>query len=131
MYAMKTIIQKILMAVIALTILNVWLLRFGQNSNFRGGTATDMISEFAAYGLNPTIMYAVGTLKVLAAIALLLGIWYPKFITPALGIISFLMLSAIYFHFSIHDDWIKSVPAASLLTGSVLLLYMQRRIRPA
>ena len=121
-------VRKILMAVVSLSILNVWLLRFGQASHFRGGAATDMLSEFAAYGLSPMIMYAVGTLKVLAATALLLGIWYHKLATPALSVISLLMLCAIYFHISIQDDWIKSVPAASLLMGSLILLFMQRRM---
>ncbi len=123
---MKTIVQKILMAIVALTILNVWLLRFGQASIYRGGAATDMLSEFSAYGLSANMMYAVGAIKVIAALTLLAGFRFPKLITPALITISLFMSAAIYFHFSINDALIKSLPAALLLLGSLLLLYLQR-----
>ena len=44
---MVTIIQ----IVIALGILNVWLLRFGKPSAWRGGDAQNMVQEFRVYGL--------------------------------------------------------------------------------
>ena len=124
---MKTVFKKGLMATVSLTILNVWLLRFGQASGFRGGNATDMLSEFAAYGLDATVMYGVGAIKILAAITLLLGIRYSKLVFPALCAIIVFMMAAIYFHITIHDAWIKSLPAASLLLASLVLLIWHRK----
>jgi len=124
---MKTIFKKGLMVTVSLSILNVWLLRFGQASGFRGGSATDMLSEFAAYGLDATVMYGVGTIKVLAAITLLLGIRYSKLVFPALCTITVFMMAAIYFHVAIHDAWIKSLPAAFLLSASIVLLVWHRK----
>lgn len=114
------------MAVVSLTILNVWLLRFSRASMYRGGNATDLASEFAAYGLSSQTMYVVGIIKVLAALLLLIGIRYSKLIQPALLIIAVIMSGAIYFHISIEDAWIKSLPAALLLSATLLLLYWQR-----
>lgn len=41
----------IIQLVIALGILNVWLLRFGKTTAWRGGAAKNMKEEFAVYGL--------------------------------------------------------------------------------
>jgi len=123
---MKAFIQKALMAFVSITLLNVWLLRFQKSTSYRGGDATDMLSEFAAYGLSDTIMYIVGATKVTAAILLLLGLRYSKLVKAATYTIAALMIGAIYFHFSIQDEWVKSFPAALLLVSSILILYLER-----
>ena len=41
----------IIQVVIALGIFNVWVLRFGKSTEWRGGTAANMKEEFQAYGL--------------------------------------------------------------------------------
>ena len=123
---MKAFIQKALMAFVSITLLNVWLLRFQKSTSYRGGDATDMLSEFAAYGLSDTILYIVGATKVTAAILLLLGLRYSKLVKVATYTIAALMIGAIYFHFSIQDEWIKSFPAALLLLSSILILYLEK-----
>lgn len=123
---MKAFIQKALMAFVSITLLNVWLLRFQKSTSYRGGDATDMLSEFAAYGLSDTILYIVGATKVTAAILLLLGLRYSKLVKAATYTIAVLMIGAIYFHFSIQDEWVKSFPAALLLLSSILILYLER-----
>lgn len=123
---MKAFIQKALMAFVSITLLNVWLLRFQKSTSYRGGDATDMLSEFAAYGLSDTILYIVGATKVTAAILLLLGLRYSKLVKAATYTIAVLMIGAVYFHFSIQDEWVKSFPAALLLLSSILILYLER-----
>ena len=123
---MKAFIQKALMAFVSITLLNVWLLRFQKSTSYRGGDATDMLSEFAAYGLSDTILYIVGATKVTAAILLLLGLRYSKLVKVTTYTIAALMIGAIYFHFSIQDEWIKSFPAALLLLSSILILYLEK-----
>ena len=123
---MKALLKKILMAVVSFTILNVWLFRFNRNTIYRGGDASDMISEFAAYGLSTSVLYMVGAIKVLAAVLLLVGIGYSKLVKPASYTISLMMLAAIYFHFSIEDEWLKSLPAALMLFSSLLIIYLDR-----
>lgn len=114
------------MAVVSFTILNVWLFRFNRNTIYRGGDASDMISEFAAYGLSTSVLYMVGAIKVLAAVLLLVGIGYSKLVKPASYTISMMMLAAIYFHFSIADEWLKSLPAALMLLSSLLIIYLDQ-----
>ena len=56
-------VSLIAQVVIALGIYNVWLLRFGKSTQWRGGTATNMKEEFEAYGLPQVAVYVVGFLK--------------------------------------------------------------------
>jgi len=126
--SMKALFQKILMAVVSFTILNVWLFRFSKSTIYRGGDAVDMISEFAAYGLSTSVLYMVGAIKVLSAVLLLIGFGYSKLVKPASYVISVMMLAAIYFHYSIADQWLKSLPAALMLLSSLLIIYLDRRM---
>lgn len=118
------IIKLILQTVIALGILNVWLLRFGKPSAWRGASAANMRKEFAAYGLPGGAMYLVGFLKVLCALLLLAGIWIPSVTMPAAGLIALLMLGAVAMHFKIGDPPKKSLPAATLLILSLLVVIL-------
>ena len=125
---MKALFQKTLIAVVSFTILNVWLFRFSKSTIYRGGDAADMISEFAAYGLSTSVLYMVGAIKVLSAVLLLIGFGYSKLVKPASYVISVMMLAAIYFHYSIADQWLKSLPAALMLLSSLLIIYLDRRM---
>ena len=73
-----------------------------------------MIEEFQAYGLNQTTMIVVGIFKVMCAIFLLLGLKFEKFVTPAAFVMGTFMLAAIYFHVSISDPIIPTVPSAMM-----------------
>ena len=50
--------------VVALGILNVWIVRFARRSSWRGGEAKNMREEFDVYGLPPSFMFAVGAVKI-------------------------------------------------------------------
>ena len=47
---MNTLVQ-ICQIIVALGLLNVWLLRFNKPTAYRGGKAVNLPGEFAAYGL--------------------------------------------------------------------------------
>ena len=111
---MRTILV-ILQSAAALGLLNVWLLRFNQRTAYRGGNASSILDEFAAYGLPAWFAYVIGTLKVGAALALIVGIWLPVLVLPAAALICLLMLGALFMHVKINDPLKKSVPALGML----------------
>lgn len=108
-------VQLILQCLVAFGLLNVWLLRPSQNTEYRGGNAKTMRQEFEAYGLPSLAMYVVGTLKVGAALCLIAGIWLPSLVFPAALLVALLMLGALAMHFKIHDAAKKSLPAVTVL----------------
>ncbi|NBO63660.1 MAG: DoxX family membrane protein [Acidobacteria bacterium] len=101
--------------VVALGLLNVWLLRTGKQTSWRGGDAKSMREEFLAYGLPVWFMWVVGTLKVSLAILLIVGLWKNYLTQPAAIGIAVLMLGAIAMHFKVGDPLKKSLPAISVL----------------
>ena len=116
------IVSLIFQLVVALGLLNVWLLRFHKKTPFRGGNAQSMQQEFASYGLPKWSLWIVGGLKVICALCLLAGIWVPALVTPAAGIVSLLMVGAIAMHFKIQDPLIKSLPAGVVLALVAVIL---------
>jgi hypothetical protein len=118
------LIKLILQVVIALGIFNVWFLRFNQRSAWRGASAANLKAEFAAYGLPTAALYLVGFLKVLCALLLLAAIWIPAAAQPAASLIALLMLGAIAMHVKIGDPIKKSLPAATLLVLSLLVVIL-------
>jgi hypothetical protein len=110
--------------IIAFGILNVWILRFGKPSPWRGGEAGNMTEEFAAYGLSATMMYAVGFAKVVLALLLVVGIWIPVVAAPAAAALALIMLGAIAMHVKVRDPVKKSVPAALMLALCVAVVVL-------
>ena len=121
-------LKKISMITVAAVVLNVWLFRFGKATIYRGGDATNMIEEFAVYGLNETMVYLVGGLKILAAIGLLIGFYNKKTITPAAGLMAMLMIGAIVMHFKVGDEIIKFLPAGIMFVLSSLIIVANRKL---
>jgi len=117
---MNTLILMIQITV-ALGLLNVWFLRFNRSTPYRGGDARTMSEEFAAYGLPPWSVAAIGTLKVGAALALLAGIWLPGLVLPAALLIVVLMIGAVSMHLKIGDRFSKAVPALVMLILSSVI----------
>ncbi|MCX6593289.1 MAG: DoxX family protein [Acidobacteria bacterium] len=106
---------------VALGLLNVWLLRFQHSTAYRGGNAHSMPEEFAVYGLPPWSTYVVGALKVGAAISLIAGIWVPVLVLPAAMLVSVLMLGALAMHLKVRDPLKKSAPALCILVLCVVI----------
>lgn len=110
--------EKLVLAsqlIIALGLLNVWLLRTGKSTPWRAGAARNMREEFAAYGLPSWFMGVIGFLKVTLAILLIAGLLMPWLAKPAAIGVAALMLGAIGMHFKVKDPLKKSLPAFSLL----------------
>ncbi len=118
---METVIF-VIQVIIAFSIFNVWILRYGKSTDWRGGAASNMIEEFAVYGLPVWFMYIVGFLKLLFAVLLIAGIWFPTFTKPAAAGIVILMLGAIIMHLKVSDPLNKSLPAFSLLVLSLIVV---------
>ena len=91
-------IGRVAQTAAALWILNVWFNRFGKDTGYRGGDATNMKEEFAEYGFSENTMYAVGAAKVTLAGLLIVGHAEPRVVRPAaIGLATF-MLGAIGMH---------------------------------
>lgn len=112
----------ILQILVALGLLNVWLLRFKQSTAYRGGQARSMPEEFAAYGLPGWFLYVVGALKVGGALCLIAGIWLPGLVLPSALVIAVLMVGALAMHLKIRDPFRKCVPALFMLTLCVMII---------
>jgi hypothetical protein len=109
--------------VIALSIYNVWFLRFNKSTKYRGKDASDMKQEFISYGLPASFVWVVGFLKVSFATMLLVRI-FPTLIYlvfPAACGMAFLMLGAVAMHLKVKDPFIKSLPALIFMGLSLLI----------
>jgi uncharacterized membrane protein YphA (DoxX/SURF4 family) len=119
------LLARISQIAVALGILNVWLLRSGRPTSWRGGGARSLREEFEVYGLPAWFMRAVGSLKILLAILLIAGLWVPAVTRPAALAMGGLMLGAIAMHLRVRDPWYRSLPALSLLVLCLLVAAAQ------
>lgn len=119
---MRDWIPVILQAVIALGIYNVWLVRAGKATTWRGGDAKTMREEFAVYGLPGWTMRVVGLLKLVCATALIVGIWVPVVTAPAAIGLAVLMMGAVAMHLKVRDPLQRSLPALTLLVLCLLVV---------
>ncbi len=122
------ILKYALQAVVSLVVLNVWFFRFNQSTIYRGGEASNMIEEFAVYGLSETFVYIIGGKKVLAALGLFIGLIKEKLAYPSALIMASLMLGAIFMHFKVSDEAIKFLPAGLMFVFSLSIIYLQKNI---
>lgn len=112
-----------LQIIVALSILNVWILQPKKKTRWRGGDAATIVEEFEAYGLPKWSCYLIGTLKVGLAIALLASIWYPHIRHYAAMGLALLLLGSIIMHIKIKDPLIKSLPAFILMILSLIIAF--------
>ena len=119
---MQTVVA-FLQIIAALGLLNVWLLRFGRSTAYRGGEARTMSEEFAVYGLPAWSTYVIGILKVGSALCLIAGIWLPRIVLPAALLVGVLMLGALAMHLKVRDPLKKSLPALVMLALSVMIAW--------
>lgn len=107
--------------IVSLSILNVWLIRFNNQTPYRGGNSTSLKEEFHVYGLPSWFMYLIGTIKVILAILLIVGIWERQINIYVVCSMILLMLGALAMHFKVNDPIKKSLPAFSIL---LLLMFI-------
>lgn len=117
-------IATILQLVVGLGLLNVWLVRAGGPTGYRGGRAGTLREEFETYGLPAWMFYVVGGLKILAGVALIVGLWIPSLVRPAALVVAVLMVGALAMHVKIKDPLQRSLPALLLL--GICLWLVQR-----
>jgi DoxX-like family len=108
--------------IVALGLLNVWLVRFNRATAYRGGQAVNMLQEFAVYGLPAWFCYFVGFLKVASAGALLAGLFLTQLALPAASLIAVLMVGAVVMHLKVCDPLKKVLPALSVLLLSFAII---------
>ena len=118
------VISTVLQVVVALGLLNVWLVRAGTSTSYRGGSAQSLREEFGAYGLPDWTFYVVGFLKITSAVLLIAGIWIPALIVPPAAIVAVLMIGALAMHAKVRDPLTKSLPAFLMLVMSVAILLL-------
>ena len=117
-------LQYLLQIIAGLGILNVWLLRFSQDTEYRGGKASSMSEEFVVYGLPPVAVYIVGFSKLVSAIGLLAGILLQSLVVPSAILLAALMVGAVGMHLKVKDPFKKSIPALTMLTVCVAILLL-------
>jgi hypothetical protein len=118
---MQQIILTTIQVIVALGLLNVWLIRSNLSTAYRGGDAKTLKEEFAVYGLPGWFCTLIGFLKISSALTLLLGIWFPPLVLPAAAMITVLMLGAVSMHAKVKDPIRKTLPAAAMLLMSLIL----------
>ncbi|MGO4918793.1 DoxX family protein [Maribacter spongiicola] len=109
--------------IVALSILNVWLIQNKKPTRWRGGNATTIIEEFEVYGLSKQMCYIIGFLKVTLALLLLVAIWFPVVKQPAALGLAALLLGSIAMHIKIKDPILKSFPAALFLVLCLIIAF--------
>ncbi len=112
----------VLKIIVPLGLFNVWILRFNKTTKFRGGGASNMIQEFAIYGLPPWSVYVVGVVKVTCGLGLLASFVLPSLAAPASMILAGLMVGAVLMHFKVKDSPRKFLPAVLMLIMILFIL---------
>lgn len=107
--------------VAALGIFNVWIVRFGKATGYRGGDAKSLAEEFRVYGLPAWSVGVIGALKLLCAALLVAGIWFPAVTRPAAAALGILMAGAVLMHLKVKDPARKSLPALAMLALCLLI----------
>ncbi|NBX92537.1 MAG: DoxX family protein [Proteobacteria bacterium] len=117
-----TIITQLSQLIVGLGLLNVWLVRFNQATDYRGGAAQNMKEEFSTYGLPGWFCYVVGGLKIVSGLILLIGLVVPGIAIYPAAVVSVLMMGALVMHVKVHDPLKKSIPAACVLALCALII---------
>ena len=108
-------LRTLLQIIVGLGILNVWILRSGKATAYRGGDAKSLREEFAAYGLPFWFFCLIAVLKISFALALIAGIWIPSIVGPSAMGMAVLMLGAFLMHTKVKDPFKKSWPSLAVL----------------
>ena len=119
-------LSKFLSVFVGLTVINVWLFRSNKSTSYRGGDATNLVEEFAVYGLEDYFLL-IGIIKVSLAIILILSLYFSKLRFFASFGIAIMMLVAIFMHISVGDELLKSAPATTMLISSLIIAYSAKK----
>ncbi len=117
-------ILTLLQIIVGLGLLNVWLIRAGSATDYRGGEATTLKEEFQAYGLPDGAFYLVGAMKIGAGVTFLAGLWAELPVRSAAGIVALLMVGALAMHAKVGDPPRRSLPATLMLMMCLGIFYL-------
>ena len=120
------LLSKILSVIVGLTVINVWLFRSGKSTSYRGGDANSLMEEFVVYGLGDYFL-TIGIIKVGLAILVILSLYFQKLRLISASGIGLMMLVAIFMHFSVGDELIKSMPASVMLISCIIIAYSSKK----
>ena len=67
----------------------------------------------------------VGTLKVVAGVILIAGLWLPLPVRVAAGVVAVLMVGALAMHQKVSDPPMKSLPAAVMLVMCLAIVVLR------
>jgi uncharacterized membrane protein YphA (DoxX/SURF4 family) len=109
--------------IVALSLLNVWLIQKDKPTKWRGGNAQNIREEFEAYGLPKFMCYLVGFFKVVGALCLIVSIWVGVLEKPSALVLAGLLMGSIIMHFKIKDPLFKSFPAALFLVMCLFIAF--------
>ena len=121
---MDVTLPDVLQLVVGLGLLNVWIVRSGRATAYRGGTATSLREEFAVYGLPAFAFPVVGVLKVGSALVLIAGVWLTLPVREAAALVAVLMVGAIAMHLKVRDPLVRALPATAMLAMSVAIVVL-------
>jgi uncharacterized membrane protein YphA (DoxX/SURF4 family) len=113
------LLPSVLQVILALGLMNVWIIRPAQETRYRGGASKNLREEFAVYGMPPWFYELIRILKLGAALGLLVGLKFHEGAVVAAGLLVVLMLGALVMHIKVKDPLLKSVPAFFMLMGSL------------
>lgn len=114
-------LASVFQVIVGLGLLNVWLIRAGNATAYRGGDAQNLKEEFATYGLPSAVFYIVGGLKIVSGVLLLAGFAFAPVVAPAAAVVAILMAGALTMHLKVGDPASKSVPATLMLLMSAAI----------
>ena len=111
-----------LQLIIALGIVNVWVIRRDRETGYRPSGASNIAEEFARYGFSDSFRRAVGATKLTLAALLVVGVAYAPLAVAAAAGMMVLMSGAIAAHIKVRDPVIKSLPAFLMLAMSTAVV---------
>lgn len=101
----------LLQCILAIAMLDVWVIRYNRPGLVRGGNAKTMPEEFKVYNLPDWFRDLVRILKLTFGAMMILGIWWHTFaVIAGLGL-AILMLGAVTMHLKVKDPFYKLLPS--------------------
>ena len=120
----QIVLVSILQIIIAIGLINVWIVRFHKPTRYRGRGAGNMEQEFHAYGLPTWFMYVVGGMKLIIAGLMIIGLWRHTIVYPIAWALVGLMVGAIAMHIKVRDPLMRTLPAIGMLLMAVGIIVL-------
>lgn len=114
--------SDILQLVVGISILVVWLVRAHVRTNFRVGDALTLKEEVSEVGLPDWFYDIIKIVKPIFAFFLLIGLIYSPLTFPCMIFTTIFMLGAVWMHIKAKDNFLKIIPALTLLVFCFIIL---------